>query len=310
MNNRRNFLKSSGAMALGSLLLSKNANAFLFHRKMRHAAGLQLFTMFSSFDKDPAGSLKKISEIGYKEIESAFSMKGGFYGMKPKEFATLVKDSGMSWQSHHVLGAPFKMPPGGFKMPAGTDTSRKFTMPPMRSLKENAQQLIDEAAEGGINYLVCANISHGTMDEIKEAVDILSKSGEACNKAGLTFCYHNHTTEFEKVDGQLPYDIFLSQTSPDHVKMELDLGWAVKAGVDPVELFQKHPGRFPLWHVKDLDKTTQQPTEIGTGTVNLKRIFDNAGSSGMKHFFVEQDGAPKPFENIATSFTNLSKFVA
>jgi sugar phosphate isomerase/epimerase len=309
MHNRRNFLKNSGAMALGGLLLSKHANALLFREKMTHAAGLQLFTLFSVMDKDPAGALKKISEIGYKEIESAFSMRGGYYGLKPKEFAALVKDSGMSWQSHHVLGAPFKMPPGGIKIP-GADTTRQFTMPPMRSLKENAQELVDEAAEGGISYLVCASISHGTMDEIKEAVVILNKSGEACKKAGITFCYHNHTTEFEKVDGQLPYHIFLSQTSPDLVKMELDLGWATKAGVDPVELFKQHPGRFPLWHVKDLDKTTQQPTEIGTGTVNLKRIFDNAGSSGMKHFFVEQDGAPKPFENIATSFTNLSKIVA
>jgi len=297
-------------MALGGLLLSKNANAFLFDQKMKHAAGLQLFTLFSSFDKDVPGNLKKIHDVGYLEIESAFSMKGGFYGMKPKEFAAMVKGNGMSWQSHHVLGTPFKMPPGGLKMPGGTDTARKFTMPPMRNLKENGQQLIDEVAEGGASYLVCASISHGTTDEIKEAVDVFNKTGEACKKAGLTFCYHNHTTEFVKVDGQLPYDIFLSQTSPDLVKFELDLGWATKAGVDPVELFKKNPGRFPLWHVKDLDKTTQQPTEIGTGTVNLKRIFDNAGSSGMKHFFVEQDGAPKPFENIATSFTNLGKIVA
>jgi sugar phosphate isomerase/epimerase len=308
MYNRRNFLKNSGAMALGGLLLSKNANAFLFDKKMKHAAGLQLFTMFSSFDKDVPGNLRKIHDVGYLEIESAFSMKGGFYGMKPKEFAALVKDNGMTWESHHVLGAPFKLPPGT-KIP-GMDTTKKFTMPPMRNLKENAQQLVDEVAEGGIPYLVCANISHGTMDEIKMAVEVLNKSGEACKKAGITFCYHNHTTEFEKVEGQIPYDIFLSQTSPDLVKMELDLGWATKAGVDPVELFKKNPGRFPLWHVKDLDKTNQQPTEIGTGTVNLKRIFDNAGSSGMQHFFVEQDGAPKPLENIATSFTNLSKIVA
>jgi sugar phosphate isomerase/epimerase len=309
MQNRRRFLQQTGAFALGGLLLSNKAGASIFDRMAAHSVGLQLFTLFNVFDKDVPGSLKKIHEIGYQDIESAFSMKGGFYGMKPKEFATLVKDSGMSWRSHHVLGAPFKMPPGGIKMP-GADTTRRFNPPPMRNLKENFQELIDEAAAGGVNYLVCANISHGTTAEIKEAIVILNKAGEACKKAGLGFAYHNHTSEFDKVDGAVPYDLFLSETGKDTVQMELDLGWATKAGIDPVELFKKHPGRFPLWHVKDITKDTKEPTEIGNGIVDFKRIFDNAGTSGMKYFFVEQDGAPKPFENIATSFNNISKVLA
>ncbi|HMH34389.1 MAG TPA: sugar phosphate isomerase/epimerase, partial [Puia sp.] len=256
MHNRRVFLKNTGAMALGGLLLSKKASAFMLDGMAAHPVGLQLFTLFSVMDKDVPGSLKKVAEIGYKEIESAFSMKGGYYGLKPKEFAALVKDSGLSWQSHHVLGAPFKMPPGGIKIPGG-DTTRRFNPPPMRNLKENHQQLVDEAASGGVNYLVCANISHGSTADIKEAVTVLNKSGEACKKAGIVFAYHNHTSEFDTVDGVIPYDVFLSETGADTVKMELDLGWATKAGKDPVELFKQHPGRFPLWHVKDLDKNKE-----------------------------------------------------
>ena len=91
--------------------------------------------------------------------------------------------------------------------------------------------------------------------------------------------------------------------------MELDLGWASNAGADPVDLFKKYPGRFPLWHVKDMDKSTKQPTEVGNGYIDFKRIFANADVAGMKHFFVEQDGAPKPLENIATSFNNLTKIL-
>ncbi|MCW3120092.1 MAG: sugar phosphate isomerase/epimerase [Chitinophagaceae bacterium] len=295
-------------MAFGGLVLSKTGN-FLFRNAPVTNAGLQLFTLFGVIEQDVPGSIKKIAGIGYKEIESAFSMKGGFYGLKPKEFASLLKDNGLSWQSHHVLGTPFKMPPGA-KMPNGAD-GKPMTIPPkMRNLKDDARELIDEVAAGGVPYLVCANISHSTRDEIKQAVEILGKAGEACKKAGLTLCYHNHESEFKVVDGQVPYDVFLSQLDADTLKMELDLGWATYSGNDPVEIFKKNPGRFPLWHVKDIDKATGKPVEIGAGYIDYKRIFANASVAGMKHFFIEQDGAPKPFENIATSLANLNKIVA
>ena len=89
--------------------------------------------------------------------------------------------------------------------------------------------------------------------------------------------------------------------------MELDLAWATKAEQDPLELFKQHPNRFPLWHVKDLDKTTKNPTEVGSGYIDFKRIFANAKNSGMKYFFVEQDAAPQPLQNVTTSYNNLKK---
>lgn len=307
MYNRRNFLKQSGAAALGSMLLANKAGASFFEYKKAHAVGLQLFTFFTTIDKDVPGTLKSIAGVGYKEVESAFSMKGGYYGMGPKEFAQLAKDSGLTWASHHVMGAPFKMPPGGFKMP-GADTTKRMTMPKMPAmlnLKDNYQQVVDEVAEGGLKYLVCASIPLGKADEIKEAAEILNKAGEAAKKAGVTLCYHNHTHEFEMVDGMKPYDVLLSQTTPDTLKFELDLGWATVAGADPVALFKANPGRFPLWHVKDISPATKQPVEVGTGMVNFKPIFEAAKTAGMQHFFVEQDGAPKPLENITTSYNNI-----
>lgn len=308
MYNRRDFLKTSGAVAFGGMAFSKAGNLFSAPLPVTNA-GLQLFTLFGVIEQDVPGSIKKIAAIGYKEIESAFSTKGGFYGMKPKEFASMLKDNGLSWQSHHVLGTPFVMPAGA-KMPNGAD-GKPMTIPPkMRNLKDDAQELIDEVAAGGAPYLVCAHISHGTGDEIKQAVEVLGKAGEACKKAGLTLCYHNHETEFKAVDGQVPFDVFLSQLSEDTLKMELDCGWATHSGNDPVEIFKKYPGRFPLWHVKDLDKASGKPVEIGAGYIDYKPIFANAATAGMKHFFIEQDGAPKPFENIATSLKNLNNAVA
>lgn len=307
MIKRREFIQRSAAFGLGSLFTA-NAFASLWETPLNHPAGLQLFTLFGVLDKDVPGGIKKIADVGYKEIESAFSMKGGFYGMTAKEFASLLKDNGLAWKSHHVLGAPFKMPAGA-KPPVGAD-GKPITIPPMKNLKENMQELVDGVAEGGVSYLVCANIPLDTADEIKEAVDILGRTGEACKKAEIILAYHNHEAEFKRIDGQVPYDVLLTQLKPDILSMELDLGWASHSGNDPVELFKKYPGRFPLWHVKDIDKQSGQPVELGAGFIDFKRIFDNAATAGMRHFFIEQDGAPKPFENIANSLAYLKKTVA
>ncbi len=308
MHNRRKFIRNSGAMALGGFLLSGRGYASFLEKPAMHPIGLQLYTMGGTIDDDVTGTLKKIAAIGYKDLESAFSIKGGFYGMTPKEFAKLTRDLGLSWVSHHVIGAPFVMPPGGFKVPAGMDTTRLHqmrSMPPMKNLKENSQEVVDAVAEGGLKYLVCASIPLSTSAEVSQAIDILGKSGEQAKKAGITLCYHNHTHEFESVDGKMPYEQLLT-ISPDILKMELDLGWATVAGQDPVELFKKNPGRFPLWHVKDIIMAQKMPTEIGNGTVDFKRIFAASSVAGMQYFFVEQDGATHPFESITASYQDLT----
>ena len=305
MQNRKEFLKLTTTAVLGSLILPKGSQAFF--RKNKHAIGLQLYTLFNILDNDVKGNLTKVAAIGYTEIESAFSKKGGYYGMKPKEFAAVLKDLGLSWKSHHVLGAPFKLPPGA-KPPTGAD-GKPITLPQMKNLRDNYQEIIDEAGEGGFPYLVCANTPIGTIEEVKQSIDTLNKSSEAAKKAGIIMAYHNHDKEFETLDGKIIYDRLLEETNPDILKMELDLCWVTKAGVDPVALFKKHPGRFPLWHVKDLDKDRKGPAPVGTGIVDFKRIFANAKLSGMKHFFVEHDNPADPFASITTSYNNLNKIL-
>jgi sugar phosphate isomerase/epimerase len=305
MSNRRNFLKRSGALALGGLVFAKEMRAAFLLNPASRAVGLQLYTLSAVIDADVKGTLKKVADIGYKEIESAYTRLGGYYGMKPKEFNTALNDLGLSWKSHHVIGAPFKMP-AGMKPPTGPD-GKPIVFPAMRNLKENMQALVDEAAEGGVPNLVCANIPTGTTEELKSSIAILNKTAEACKKAGITLAYHNHDMEFKMVDGKMPYDLLLSETSD--LKMELDLCWVTKAGIDPVELFKKNPGRFPLWHVKDIDKDFKGPQPVGTGIVDFKRIFANADTAGMKHFFVEHDMPADPYASITTSFTNLQKII-
>ncbi len=302
--NRRKFLQSAGMLALGGVALSGKA-ASLLNYKPQHAVGLQLFTFFGVIDDDVKGTLTKIAAVGYKEMESAFSKKGGYYGLKPKEFKALVNDLGMSWKSHHVIGAPFKLPKG-YKMPVGAD-GKPMVLPTMMNLRDNMQQIVDEVAEGGLQYLVCANAPTGTLEEIKSTVEILNKTGEAAKKAGIQFCYHNHDMEFKEVEGKVPYHLLLSETDANNVKMELDLAWAVKGGQDPVELFKKHPGRFPLWHVKDLDASHADILPVGSGTINFKRIFENQAAAGMQHFFVEHDMPKDAYGSIKSSFEYITQ---
>ena len=315
MPNRRKFLQQSGTFALSALLLPRLGQAArLFEPNASTPIGLQLYTLGDLMITDTKGTLQKLAAIGYKEVESAGSQKGNFYGFTPKEFSAMVKDAGMHWRSAHVGGAPFSMAQI-MKMAKTADDSARIqkmaermkNRPKTANLKENFQELADNAAEGGLSYLVCSSIPVNTMDEIKTAVEVFSKAGEACKKNGVQFAYHNHQTEFDQIEGNRPFDYILNNTDKDLVKMELDLAWATKAKQDPVELFKLHPGRYPLWHVKDLDKTTMMPAEAGSGVVDFPRIFANAKESGMKYFFVEQDGAPTPLQNVTNSYNYLNK---
>jgi len=319
-NSRRSFLKTTGTAALGALFLPQISRAgFLSSSKLKADIGLQLYTLSDLMVADAKSTLQKVASIGYKELESAGSPKGSYYGFKPKEFASITKDMGMHWRSNHVSGAPFDMKKleemiakniGNDPVKIKQTMERFKYIGAMPTLKNDYQRLVDEAAEGGLSYLVCASIPVDTLDQMKEAAEIFNRTGEACKKAGLQFAYHNHATEFDVVEGHRPFDYILSNTDKDLVKMELDLGWATKAGQDPKKLFAEHPGRFPLWHAKDMDKVKKSPAQVGTGIVDFKSAFDHAKESGMKYFFVEHDQAENPLGSITGSYNYLKKLLA
>jgi sugar phosphate isomerase/epimerase len=302
--NRRKFLQTTGTLVLSSAVLSGKASSYL--NVIKHPIGVQLFTFFNVIDDDVKGTLTKIAAAGYSEIESAFSKKGGYHGMKPKEFKAMANGLGLSWKSHHVLGAPFKLPAGA-KLPTTPD-GKPMVIPALPNLQDNMQQLVDEAAAGGVKYLVCANTPTGTAAELSSSIKVLNRTAEAATKAGLTFAYHNHDMEFKPLeDGKVPYDLLLSETDPKYLKMELDLAWAVKAGRNPVDLFNAHPGRFPLWHLKDLDASRENIMPVGSGTIDFKPIFAAASTAGMRSFFVEHDMPKDAFASIKSSIQYISK---
>jgi sugar phosphate isomerase/epimerase len=299
MHTRRLFIRNGAGLLAGSLAMRSLPD--FFQGNIYPPPGIQLFTFFNVMDDDVEGTLKRLASIGYVNIESAFSKKGGYYGLTAPQFADLLKKLGLRWRSHHVLGAPFKLPPG-MKMPLGAD-GKPLVIGKMLNLKENMQAIVDDAASGGVEYLVCANIPTNTTEDMTAAVDILNRTHEACTKAGLQFAYHNHDWEFHTVEGKIPYQLFLDQTS---IKMELDLAWCIKGGQDPVELFKKYPGRFPLWHVKDLDAAHEIILPVGSGTIDFKRIFAASETAGLKYYFVEHDSPKDPWSSVQTSIQYLN----
>lgn len=291
MSSRRSFIKSSSLLATAAVI-----NPSIFAAKPDHI-GLQLYTVRDAMQNDPAGTLARIAKLGYNSVEGAtYTGSESFYGMNAASFSKLIKQNGLIIPSSHYRLGEEKTNGGITK---GT-------------ILHDWDKAVDDAAAVGIKYMVCAYLSEperGNIDHYKVIAGQLNKAGERCKKAGIQLCYHNHDFEFGSQSGTLPYDILLNSTDKNLVKMEVDLYWITKAGKDPLVLFNQHPGRFPLWHVKDMDKTAEKSfTEVGNGTIDFKKIFTHADKAGLKYFFVEQDKTPgDPFASITQSVNYIKK---
>jgi sugar phosphate isomerase/epimerase len=284
MFDRRSFLKATGTLAAASMLPSFGcSSSILSGGKAKYPPiGLQTYTLnflFNAKDANTADVLKQIAAIGVKELETATgTAEGLYYGYKPKEFAAMVADNGMKWIGNHYGGLPRQA------SNAGTGMKRI-------NLRDNLPQIVDDAAAGGCSWVICSSSAESDMDEIKRTTAVFAAAGERSASHNMKFAYHNHQSEFTKIEGVSAYDYVLGQTNKNEVFMELDLAWATEAGMDPVAMFKQYPGRFPLWHVKDIDPTTKRPCPVGKGKVEFKRIFENSSLSGVQHTFIEQDGA-------------------
>jgi len=273
MSTRRDFLKRSALVAAAIPLVNSELIAA---SKPSKKTGLALYTIRDAMRENAVAALAAAEEIGYDWVEAADHSDGKFYGLKPKEFGKLVKKSGMTPVSSHSA-----LRPG------------------------NYEQMIDDAAEAGMQYIMLPSLPDewsGTIDGYQRAADFFNKAGERCKKAGIRFGFHNHQVEFMEINGRVPYDVLLELTDPKLVTFEIDLAWITAAGKDPVAYFRKYPGRFEVWHLKDLTPEKQDAT-LGEGIIDFKPILAESRTAGMKYWFLEQDHCRThtPMESIKIS---------
>ena len=282
--SRRTFVKHA------SLLLTAVAVApsFAFN-KINKKIGLQLYTLRDLLPKDAAGTIAKVADAGYKELETYGFSNGKFFGYTPADFKKLLKDNGLTAPSGHYGMSNFEK--------NGNNDQLKASM--------------DAANEVGSSYFTIASANAGNgEDGFKKLAQDFNGVAELAKAQGLNFAYHNHNSEFKTVGNTTGYEILLNETDKDLVKFEMDIYWVVRAGKDPLTLIKEHPGRFEMWHVKDMSKTDAGlNTEVGNGSIDFKPIFEKAKQSGMKHFFVEHENNYNPdfIGSIKTSCNYIKK---
>lgn len=296
IQSRRNFLKVSATGALGTLVLSQYAFKSAPVDPKTFGIGLQLYTIRDAMAKDVPGSLKKVSDLGFKYLELASYENGKFYGYEPAVFKKLVNGLGMEIISSHTQ------------------------VEALGITLDNAKKMAEDHAKIGVKYCIqpwVVEEARTTLDSYKMMAAEWNKVGGIMKEHKIQFGYHNHNFEFDTVEGKIPYyDVFMVELDKDLVTMELDLFWATKAGQNPVEMFKKYPGMFQLFHMKDMftkevpfyKPSTNDFAPVGAGLINFKEILAAKKIAGLKYMLVEQDSTKdrKPFEALQTSITNLT----
>jgi sugar phosphate isomerase/epimerase len=287
MTTRKTFIKQTG-LIVATLAVTPS---FAFSNAAKPPVGLQLYSLRDIIKNDIKGIIKKVAAIGYKEVETyGYSVKSGFWGLDAKAFAALLKENGLTSPSGHF---------GMDNFMAGKNSDE------LKSYIEAANVL-------GSDYVTVPFLGaeiRKTADDYKKVAHKLNEAATLCKAAGLKLAYHNHDFEFKKFGDTTGFDILLKETDKKLVDFELDLYWAARSGINPINLFKANPNRFTMWHVKDMDKLNQDlNTEIGKGAVDFKSIFKEAKQAGVKHYFVEHEDNYKPDElgSIKESFNYVN----
>ena len=280
MNSRRTFIKQAGIAAAAGLVLPSFACV-----KSSKVVGLQLYSLRDLLPQDPRGVIAKVAAAGYKEVETyGYSAEGGFWGLDPKSFKNLLIENGLTAPSGHY----------------GID---KYIQD---GNEEELKSFIAAASAIGSEYLTVPYLGDAlrqNADDYKKVAAKLNQAGALCKASGLKIAYHNHDFELKSWGDTTGLEIMLKETDPKLVDFEMDIYWVVRSGKDPIQLFDAYPGRFTMWHVKDMDKANNEKNiEVGSGGIDYKTIFKGAKKAGLKHAIMEQENFDmEPYASITQS---------
>jgi sugar phosphate isomerase/epimerase len=299
--SRRNFIKNTAMVVAGSTLLT---NEMFASPKKLVRVGVQLYSVRAAMSKDPQGSLKKLADMGYVHVEHANYINRKFYGYTAKEFKKILTDLALQMPSGHTVMTA-----------RDWDASKNdFT--------DKWKYTVEDAAEAGQRYVVSPwldeSLRHDT-EGLKKFMDQFNKCGELCKKSGMKFGYHNHNFEFSTKVGDITlYDFILTNTDPELVAQQMDVGNMLGAGGVAMDLLKKYPGRFELMHVKDEIKSDTgqgmdgyDSTILGTGVMPVKDIVKEAKKNGgTSQFIIEQESyqGKDPFDCVKIDLQMMKKW--
>jgi len=296
--NRKDFIFQSASFISAALLAR---HRFMNDPFVKYKMGLQLFTVRGPLAKDLTGSIKKIAAIGYEDCETYGydPEQKKYYGIEASVFKQLLADNNMITTSGHYDFTKY------FDKPA--DVMTKYV-----------DQCIEGANALGQKYITWPWLDPAfrTVENFKLLAAKLNAIGARVNKAGLGFAYHNHDFEFTDHNGENGYNIIMKETDPILVKLQMDLYWVMHSSkLSPSELFSIQPGRFVMWHIKDMDKVTRDYSELGNGSIDFTVILPEASRAGLQYYYIEQGGnfAKDPIQSITDSAAyfkkNLEKYL-
>jgi sugar phosphate isomerase/epimerase len=288
--SRRKFIVQSGALMSASLFAMETSAA-----AKKYKMGLQLFTIRADLAKDLKGTLQKVKTIGYEDSETyGFNGdQGTYYGQKSADFKKLLEDNSLITTSGHYDFHPF--------MTRSNDDLARYT-----------DQCIEGAHALGQKYITWPWIDpqSRTIEKFQVLAEKLNFVGERVTKSGLGFAYHNHDYEFKEQDGKTGYDIVMKNTDAKLVKLQMDLYWVMRDSKrSPAELIALQPGRFVMWHIKDMDKNNRDYSELGNGSIDFTPILPLASKAGMEYYYIEQGGnfQHNPIQSITDSAAYFKK---
>lgn len=290
--NRRAFIEKTAILGSAALL---PIAGFSNPRVHKYKMGLQLFTINEDMTRDPIAALKTAKAMGYEDFET-FGFdgeKGTFYGYKSSEFKKNLDDLQITASSGHY----------GFS---------SYLRKPEDDLKRFVDQCIKGAHDLDMKYITWPWLApdQRSMDDFKLLSKKLNIIGEQVTGAGLGFAYHNHDFEFTDHNGETGFDVILNETDPSLVKLQMDMFWVMhSSGFTPKELISKQPGRYVMWHIKDMDKVTRDYTELGNGSIDYSEILPDPIESGLEFYYLEQGGnyAHSPMKSVADSADYFKK---
>jgi sugar phosphate isomerase/epimerase len=343
LRTRRQFVQEVAMGSAAALLASRMqplAAQTASASKWRSRIGLELYTVRDLLATDYEGTLAKVAEMGYREVEPT-----SYNNMSPKDFRAMLDRFTLTMPSTHApargSGADLERQLEGFQVMGikyteiAAAASPPLTTPDPRRPANLPPGAYFDAGSGRVRNSFKETEAFGpyqppvSLESVKRRAAQLNADGKIAQRFGMKLFVHNHTGEFEKLTDspRTSFDILVEETDPALVTMQLDLGWTYIAGVDPVALFKAHPGRFELWHVKDVfGLRTVNPAlgpnarvssmalvPVGAGHIDFKPVFGQASLAGLKHFVIEQDNAAAWGDSLAAarvSFQNLAAVLA